>query len=162
MDDPINNDVDARGFSVRMGYYLARASEAAYEEDCDWIAEFRPNHRVTLFNCGEFRGLVGFQEKFTVLAFRGTQSVGNFLTDADTLSVQIVVHTDATGSEEFNRLQSQQRADLLAGYLQRHGVAARRLFAHGAGEAEPLSTAPTAEGRDLNRRVELVIGALSS
>lgn len=89
MDGPFEHDqdVDARGFSVRMGYYLAQASEAAYEEDCEWIERFRPKHRITFFECDDFRGLVGFQEKFTVLAFRGTQSMGNFLTDADTLFV---------------------------------------------------------------------------
>jgi triacylglycerol lipase len=87
MDGLIDRDVETRGFSVRMGYYLARASESAYEEHSDWIDEFGSGNRITFFTCGQFRGLVGFHEKFTVLAFRGTQSIGNFLTDADTLFV---------------------------------------------------------------------------
>ena len=87
MDGLIDSDVDARGFSVRMGYYLARASESAYEEHSDWIDEFGPGNRITFFTCGQFRGLVGLLEKVAVLAFRGTQNIGNFLTDADTLFV---------------------------------------------------------------------------
>jgi triacylglycerol lipase len=85
MDDLIDSDVDARGFSVGMGYYLACASEAAYEERSDWIDEFGPSNRIKFFTCGQFRGLVGFHEKSALLAFRGTQNIGNFLTDADTL-----------------------------------------------------------------------------
>jgi len=87
MDDFIDNGVDARGFSVGMGYFLARASESAYEERNDWIDEFRSRNRITFFACGEFRGLVGFCEQSAVLAFRGTQSIGNCLTDADTMFV---------------------------------------------------------------------------
>ncbi|MGD0382749.1 MAG: lipase family protein, partial [Thermoguttaceae bacterium] len=87
MDGLIDSDVDARGYSIRMGYYLARASESAYEEHSDWIDEFGPGNRITFFTCGQFRGLVGSLEKSALLAFRGTQSIGNFLTDADTLFV---------------------------------------------------------------------------
>ena len=84
MDGLIDSDVDERGFSVRMGYYLAHASESAYEEHSDWIDEFGPGNRITFFTRGRFRGLVGFLEKSALLAFRGTQNVENFLTDADT------------------------------------------------------------------------------
>ena len=87
MDGLIDSDVDARGFSVRMGYYLACASKSAYEEHSDWIDEFGPSNRITFFTCGQFRGLVGFLEKSALLAFRGTQNIGNCLTDADTLFV---------------------------------------------------------------------------
>ena len=87
MDGLIDSDVDARGFSVRMGYYLACASKSAYEEHSDWIEKLGPSNRITFFTCGQFRGFVGLLEKFALLAFRGTQNIGNCLTDADTLFV---------------------------------------------------------------------------
>ena len=87
MDGLIDSDVDARGFSVRTGYYLACASNAAYEEHSDWIEKLGPGNRITFFTCGQFRGLVGLLEKVALLAFRGTQSIGNCLTDADALLV---------------------------------------------------------------------------
>ena len=84
MDDVIDNDIDARGFSVKTGYYLAYASTCAYEELGGWADKLGLGHRVRLFTCDEFHGFVGFLNKVILVAFRGTQSVGNCLTDAET------------------------------------------------------------------------------
>ena len=84
------------------------------------------------------------------------------LRDQKQLLVTVTVHTDATGTETFNLQQSQQRAQALAGYLIEHGVAALRVRAVGAGESMPLPADNTPEGRDLNRRVDIAIAALSS
>jgi outer membrane protein OmpA-like peptidoglycan-associated protein len=78
------------------------------------------------------------------------------------LLVTVRVHTDATGSEDFNLQQSQQRAQAIAGYLAEHGVAAGRVRAVGVGESAPLPADNTAEGRDQNRRVDIAISTLSS
>ena len=87
MDGLIQSDVDARGFSVRTGYYLACASKSAYEEHSDGIEKLGLGDRITFFTCGQFRGFVGLLEKVVLLAFRGTKNIGNCLTDADTLFV---------------------------------------------------------------------------
>jgi len=72
------------------------------------------------------------------------------------------VYTDTIGSAEFNQQQSQGRAGVVAAYLQIHGVAPERLVARGVGEAAQLPAPDTPEGRDLNRRLELIITPLSS
>ncbi|MFZ1933735.1 MAG: lipase family protein [Thermoguttaceae bacterium] len=87
MEDVIDNALRIRGFSVKTGYYLACASRCAYEEPSDWIEKLGLGNRSTFFTCGQHRGFVAFLEKAAVLAFRGTQNIGNCLTDADTLLV---------------------------------------------------------------------------
>jgi OOP family OmpA-OmpF porin len=52
---------------------------------------------------------------------------------------------------------SEHRAAAVAGYLTKSGVAADRLQSKGFGEASPIATNATDEGRALNRRVEFVI-----
>jgi triacylglycerol lipase len=88
MGDRIDGEVGRGGFNMRTAFFLARASNAAYEEHDEAIKTLGPRNRITFFSAGQFRGLVCFREQFTVLAFRGTQSVENFLTDADTLFLQ--------------------------------------------------------------------------
>ncbi len=74
---------------------------------------------------------------------------------------QIIVegHTDSTGSDAYNQRLSEQRAGNVADYLIDRGVAARNVIVYGFGEAQPKSSNDTAEGRQLNRRVEIHIRA---
>jgi outer membrane protein OmpA-like peptidoglycan-associated protein len=76
--------------------------------------------------------------------------------------VVVAVYTDAIGSSEYNQGQSQARATVLVEELEARGVAAVRLVARGMGESAQLEAPNTPEGRDLNRRVQLVITPLSS
>ena len=76
--------------------------------------------------------------------------------------VVIAVYTDTIGSSESNQAQSQARATALVEALQSRGVAASRLVARGMGESAQLEAPATPEGRDLNRRVQVVITPLSS
>ena len=64
-------------------------------------------------------------------------------------------HTDNTGKTELNKKLSQQRADAIANYLTKKGIAAGRLKATGYGDEKPIADNKTAEGKAKNRRVEL-------
>jgi OOP family OmpA-OmpF porin len=77
--------------------------------------------------------------------------------DNPTIGVEIAGHTDAQGDAELNRKLSQQRADAVRKYLVDHGVAPGQVTAKGYGEDEPAASNDTADGRALNRRVELRI-----
>jgi outer membrane protein OmpA-like peptidoglycan-associated protein len=74
----------------------------------------------------------------------------------------VAVYTDAIGSSDFNQQQSLARAEVVVGYLRDRSVAGARLIARGVGESEPLSAENTPAGRDLNRRLQLIITPLSS
>lgn len=72
-------------------------------------------------------------------------------------TVVVAIYTDAIGSSESNQGQSELRAAVLVDALKSRGVAPARLIARGLGESAQLEAPNTAEGRDLNRRVQLVI-----
>lgn len=65
--------------------------------------------------------------------------------------------TDATGSDALNQRLSEQRADAVANALRRQGVAAQRIKSAGYGKDYPVASNATAQSRQLNRRVEVVI-----
>lgn len=73
------------------------------------------------------------------------------------MKVQVRGYTDNTGSAEYNLKLSQRRAEAVMNYLVDHGIAKDRLSAKGFGEADPIATNKTPEGRGANRRIEFKI-----
>ncbi|WP_284163729.1 OmpA family protein [Frigidibacter sp. SD6-1] len=71
--------------------------------------------------------------------------------------VDIVGHTDNTGSAAYNQDLSQRRAGSVAAVLRSAGVTGARLNPYGAGEDQPVASNLTPEGRAQNRRVEIII-----
>lgn len=77
--------------------------------------------------------------------------------DADPgLRLEVQGHTDATGTAERNRVLSRERAGAVVSALRLYGVDAGRLVARGFGPDQPIGDNSTDEGRQRNRRVELV------
>ena len=64
-------------------------------------------------------------------------------------------HTDSQGSDESNQALSERRANAVATYLLQKGVVEARIETIGFGEKQPVADNGTAEGRALNRRVEI-------
>lgn len=83
--------------------------------------------------------------------------VADVLARYDRSIVHIIGHTDSTGSESYNQQLSERRANSVVDYLSSHGVDPQRLRAEGRGETEPRDTNATEAGRQLNRRVEILI-----
>ncbi|MBK8255381.1 MAG: OmpA family protein [Polyangiaceae bacterium] len=73
------------------------------------------------------------------------------------LKIEVQGHTDDSGSEDFNKALSQQRADAVRTWLVNAGVSADKLVAKGYGYEKPLGDNRIRTGRQKNRRVELVI-----
>lgn len=72
-------------------------------------------------------------------------------------TILIQGHTDASGSEAWNRQLSRARAEAVADYLESNGVAAERLVVEGRGSADPIADNATRYGRSLNRRIEFAL-----
>ena len=71
-------------------------------------------------------------------------------------TVEIVGHSDSTGSGEDNERTSRERAEKVRQYLvETHGIDAARMNVSGAGSAQPIAPNDTPEGRLRNRRVEV-------
>ncbi len=68
-------------------------------------------------------------------------------------------HTDSTGSAENNMKLSEERAQAVADYLSSQGVSKDRIQIKGVGSEDPASHEKTAEGRAVNRRVDIQVEA---
>ena len=71
--------------------------------------------------------------------------------------IEVIGHTDNTGSAAYNQDLSQRRAVSVANVLRESGVPNGRIAAFGRGEDQPVTTNLTPEGRAQNRRVEIII-----
>jgi OOP family OmpA-OmpF porin len=92
------------------------------------------------------------------------RKVGKALTttDLESFSFSVEGHTDNVGAENFNADLSKRRADAVRRFLERAGIAPGRLRAIGRGESDPVDSNSTEDGREHNRRVEIInLGAES-
>jgi len=89
-------------------------------------------------------------------------SVVTVLKEFDKTIVEVEGYTDSTGSWQHNMTLSEQRAGEVAHYFENAGVLKQRLLVHGKGEANPLASNDTAEGRARNRRVEIRLRAIEA
>jgi outer membrane protein OmpA-like peptidoglycan-associated protein len=98
----------------------------------------------------------GAREKLSKLA-------GILLAYPGPYMMSIEGHTDAIGSDEYNFRLSEDRAESVHSYLEQAGISAGRISSvRGMGKTTPVATNSTAEGRQMNRRVEIVISDTAS
>jgi outer membrane protein OmpA-like peptidoglycan-associated protein len=71
--------------------------------------------------------------------------------------VDIIGHADSDGAEDYNLDLSRRRASSVAQYLINRNVLPDRLYVDGRGESAPIASNATAEGKAMNRRVEILI-----
>ena len=71
--------------------------------------------------------------------------------------IAVAGHTDSDGTDEYNMDLSKRRAQAVVDILAANGVPSASIQAHGYGETQPVASNETAEGKALNRRVELSI-----
>jgi outer membrane protein OmpA-like peptidoglycan-associated protein len=98
----------------------------------------------------------GAREKLRKLA-------GILLAYPGTYHMEVEGHTDAIGSQDYNQKLSEDRAQSVSSYLLKDGIASDRVLAvRGFGKMRPVTTNDTPEGRQMNRRVEIVITDLDN
>jgi outer membrane protein OmpA-like peptidoglycan-associated protein len=73
------------------------------------------------------------------------------------LKLQIEGYTDSIGSDEYNQQLSEKRAEAVRDFLVSNGVSINNVTAQGMGKADPVADNSTAQGRQLNRRVEMIV-----
>jgi outer membrane protein OmpA-like peptidoglycan-associated protein len=73
------------------------------------------------------------------------------------LKIEVEGHTDSIGGDEYNMKLSENRADAVRSYLIEQGVSSDAVTARGFGKTMPVADNGTATGRQMNRRVELVV-----
>src|SRR5580704_15339801 len=73
------------------------------------------------------------------------------------LKLEVEGHTDSVGSDASNQTLSERRADAARSYLISQGVSSASIMSRGFGSTKPIGSNDTTEGRQSNRRVELVV-----
>jgi outer membrane protein OmpA-like peptidoglycan-associated protein len=107
------------------------------------------NMSDVLFKTGSYELAPGARERLA--------KVSGILLAYPSLHVQIEGHTDSVGSDEYNQDLSEKRASAVRDYFVQQSIAANSIEARGFGKTQPIATNDTAEGRQQNRRVELVL-----
>jgi outer membrane protein OmpA-like peptidoglycan-associated protein len=92
-------------------------------------------------------------------ASRKLDQLAQFLSEHKDRRVQIDGFTDSVGTDAYNEELSRRRADAVKATLLARGIDASRIGTEGYGKAYPVASNSDAGGRQLNRRVEVVIGA---
>ncbi len=155
---PIDSDQDG----IADGLDLCADTMRDVPVDASGCPIIRTDMERELLNTGVIRRTIRFAtgssridwESFSVL-----DGIGRTLTHWPELRIEIGGHTDSEGSEERNQEISESRARAVFDYLLRRfpEIASERLTARGYGEAEPIDTNETPEGRSRNRRVEFTL-----
>ena len=107
------------------------------------------NMSDVLFETASYTPKLGAREKLA--------KISGILLAHPGLVLQIEGHTDSLGNDEFNQQLSERRADSVRDFLAEQGVPMSSMTARGFGKTQPVATNDTPEGRQRNRRVELVV-----
>ena len=140
-----------------VGYYLDEQERALREDLAGTGAEVSREGDSLLVN---FPSNVTFDTDSAAISprFYGTlDEVSGTLNQYPESYLDVVGHTDRTGSFEYNQDLSERRAGSVANYFRSRGVAPARIATFGQGETAPVADNGTAAGRQENRRVELRI-----
>lgn len=138
-----------------------QASAAAQHKTADLqrqIAELnaKPTERGLVVTLGDVLFDTGKAELKSGAA-TNLAKLAAFLNQYPDRSVMIEGHTDTVGNEDYNQALSQRRADSVKVWLMKQGVSSNRLVTSGKGEVSPVAGNDSASGRQLNRRVEVII-----
>src|ERR1041385_5542481 len=107
------------------------------------------NMSDVLFKTGSFELLSGARERLA--------KVSGIVIAHPGLHLEVEGHTDAVGSDDYNQKLSENRAQAVRDYLVQQGIPDNAIVSRGLGKTQPVATNDTAEGRQQNRRVELVL-----
>ena len=124
--------------------------------DTVYIREMKERERE--FN-REMSGLVLFDINSSELraeAYPVLNDAALFLKENPHVTVIVEGHADITGNDRFNQPLSERRARAVADYLIRRGIEEHRVTSVGYGSKRPKDTNETAEGRQMNRRMDFV------
>ncbi len=166
----LNRDDDRRGRNqaALIGAALGATAGAAIGNNLDRQAEeLRRQLRsdVGVSNNGENLVVVLSQDLLFATGSTAVSTVSqnelfivaNSLNRFPNTTVNVIGHTDNVGGAAFNQTLSEQRARSVSNILINGGVAPSRIRAIGAGENNPIASNLNASGRQLNRRVEIII-----
>lgn len=136
----------------------AEQSAAAAMASLSKIAQVKEEQRgVVITLDGQVLFVTGKSELLPIARDRLNQVAKSLKELDDDKLVSVEGFTDSRGADDTNQKLSQDRANAVKDYLVSQGVKPEKLRSVGRGEANPIASNDTAEGRANNRRVEIVI-----
>lgn len=136
----------------------AEQSAAAAMASLSKIAQVKEEQRgVVITLDGQVLFVTAKSELLPIARDRLNQVAKSLKELDDDKLVSVEGFTDSRGADDTNQKLSQDRANAVKDYLVSQGVKPEKLRAVGRGEANPIASNDTAEGRANNRRVEIVI-----
>ena len=138
---------ETQNLAAELGRLQSQVNELkARQTDRGWVLTLR---NELLFDSGSATLKAG--------ASRAVDKLAEFLRKAPERDIAIEGFTDTAGADETNRRLSEQRAEAMKRALVARGVEPSRIDTRGYGPAFPVASNETPGGRQLNRRVEIVI-----
>jgi outer membrane protein OmpA-like peptidoglycan-associated protein len=107
------------------------------------------NMSDVLFRSGSYELAPGARERLA--------KVSGIILAYPSLHVSVEGHTDSVGTDEYNQSLSELRAQAVRDYFVQQGISSSTIEAHGFGKTAPIASNDSPEGRQQNRRVELVL-----
>jgi len=107
------------------------------------------NMSDVLFRSGSYELAPGARERLA--------KVSGIILAYPSLHVSVEGHTDSVGGDDYNQSLSELRAQAVRDYFIQQGISSSSVEAHGYGKTAPIASNDTPEGRQQNRRVELVL-----
>jgi len=107
------------------------------------------NMSDVLFRSGSFELMPGARERLA--------KVSGIILAYPSLHLAVEGHTDSVGTDDYNQKLSEQRAEAVRDYFVQQGISGSTIDAQGFGKSEPIASNDTPEGRQQNRRVELIL-----
>jgi outer membrane protein OmpA-like peptidoglycan-associated protein len=107
------------------------------------------NMSDVLFRSGSFELLPGARERLA--------KVSGIILAYPSLHVAVEGHTDSVGGDDYNQSLSEQRAESVRQYFIQQGIQSASVEARGFGKTQPIASNDTPDGRQQNRRVELIL-----
>ncbi len=152
------------------GKYKLEATAEGYLNATDSITVFKPKQDTIIFKDFYLKPIeVGLKVRLEKIYFDFDKTTLRpesyneldklvlLMEENSKMVIEIGGHTDGKGTERYNEILSQGRAEAVMNYLKENWIPSHRISAMGYGESMPEATNETDEGRQYNRRVEFVV-----
>lgn len=146
------------GSGAGIGYYMDKQEAKTREalQSVEGVNVVRDGNNLNV----SFRSDNQFKVGSAVLQGAAQSDLNRFadvVKEFDKTNVTVIGHTDSVGSESSNQTLSEQRAAAVRNLMVARGVASGRVSTLGLGEGSPVADNNSEYGRQLNRRIEIVV-----
>lgn len=160
MSDDVIDNLDSDYFGIGFNYTFSTEEASVAPEPVEDVVESRPvtqviDHDYPMQTKTVQFGLEGSTLKDTTLVTETVELMNTY----PQARVEITGYSDTTGSDAYNQQLTEKRAQSVADQFKAQGIADERMTVRGLGEANPVATNETRQGREANRRVEMVVPA---